>query len=157
MADDDTSAAEAPEAAAQADPWVVCAPLVRARTATPDGIQWRDFREFAHLPGDVDEDHVAMLERKGLIRRASAPLPTGARAWPGSAGAVPGGDPQAAQREVVDALDKAGEVRVSAARSRRGSGSRGRHSGAGAAKTAAPAGSSDDGAQDDDSSGDSGD
>lgn len=104
-----------------AEPWVVCAPLARVKTMTPDGIQWRDFGRDARLPADVDEAHAAMLARKGIVRRPSDPVP--AFGWPGS-GEQP--DATAVQKRVIEALDKAGEAKVEQTRAVRRA-TRGRH------------------------------
>jgi hypothetical protein len=94
-----------------AEPWVVCAPLARVKTMTPDGMQWRDYGRDAHLPGDVDPAHLAMLARKGIVRRPSDPVPV--FGWPGT-DAQP--DATAVQARVIEALDQAGEAKVAQTR-----------------------------------------
>lgn len=118
MTDDTTEVPPAP------GDYRVCAPLVRVKTMTPDGRQWRDFGDGAPLPDDVEPEHLAMLVRKRLVRHMDDPAPSGAFAWPGSMGAS--ADPVAVQKRVVEALSTAGAQKVARSRSRRGV-PRGRH------------------------------
>jgi hypothetical protein len=94
---------------APASDYRVCAPLVRAKTMTQQGVRWLDFMDGAPLPDDVDADWLAHLLRKKLIRHKDEPTPTGINAWPGSMGAEM--NPEKVQKQVIEAMDAAGAAR----------------------------------------------
>lgn len=110
MADD-----TAPEQPKGSD-YRVCAPLVRAKTSTHEGVRWLDFGDGAPLPDDIDPEWLAHLSRKKLIRHKDDPIPTGIFAWPGSMGATQDGE--AMQAEVIRQMDAIGQEQVAATRAR---------------------------------------